>query len=221
MNRMTGQDALIAALRAQAREAPDSGIVEIMKYGRARGGVTGLWAGEGDTPTPPFIVETATRALAAGVRLPGTRVRPVTGEEGRRVVLRVDDSFRTGQHTLRIGDLYTPQHRRIEADAMRISGTLVTTNGVVREVQEFRLQGALIFTLASGQSKRTDIDVVLSYTAFEAGQLTASGQMGPVQMPAGPMQSFVPPSRCSRPREGCGPLAVGDAPCTFFPRCPG
>ncbi|HEX7788242.1 MAG TPA: hypothetical protein VF653_18630, partial [Methylomirabilota bacterium] len=56
------------------------------------------------------------RALAAGVRLPGTRVRPVTGEEGRRVVLRVDDSFRTGQHTLRIGDLYTPQHRRIEAD---------------------------------------------------------------------------------------------------------
>jgi aspartate/methionine/tyrosine aminotransferase len=66
MNRITGQHALIAALRAQAREAPDSGIVEIMKYGRARGGVTGLWAGEGDTPTPPFIVETATRALAAG-----------------------------------------------------------------------------------------------------------------------------------------------------------
>jgi aspartate/methionine/tyrosine aminotransferase len=57
---------LLAALRAEARAAPDSGIVEIMKYGRARGGVMGLWAGEGDTPTPPFIVEAATRALAAG-----------------------------------------------------------------------------------------------------------------------------------------------------------
>lgn len=63
---ITGQDVLLTALRAQARDAPDSGIVEIMKYGRARGGVTGLWAGEGDTPTPPFIVEAATRALAAG-----------------------------------------------------------------------------------------------------------------------------------------------------------
>ena len=56
------------------------------------------------------------RALAAGVRLPGTRVRPVVEQEGRRVVLRVDDSLRPGRHTLRIGDLYTPQNRRIEAD---------------------------------------------------------------------------------------------------------
>ena len=59
-------DTLIAALRAPAREAPLSGIVEIMKYGRARGGVMGLWAGEGDTPTPAFIADAANRALAAG-----------------------------------------------------------------------------------------------------------------------------------------------------------
>ena len=57
---------LIAALRAPAREAPLSGIVEIMKYGRARGGVMGLWAGEGDTRTPAFIADAANRALAAG-----------------------------------------------------------------------------------------------------------------------------------------------------------
>ncbi|WP_414710021.1 pyridoxal phosphate-dependent aminotransferase [Pseudorhodoplanes sp.] len=57
---------LTAALRAPAREAPVSGIVEIMKYGRARGGVMGLWAGEGDTPTPAFIIEAANRGLAAG-----------------------------------------------------------------------------------------------------------------------------------------------------------
>jgi aspartate/methionine/tyrosine aminotransferase len=59
-------EALVAALRAPAREAPDSGIVEIMKYGHARGGVMGLWAGEGDTPTPAFIAEAAARALTAG-----------------------------------------------------------------------------------------------------------------------------------------------------------
>jgi len=58
--------AVIDALRPAAREAPISGIVEIMKYGRARGGVMGLWAGEGDTPTPAFIAEAANRALAAG-----------------------------------------------------------------------------------------------------------------------------------------------------------
>jgi aspartate/methionine/tyrosine aminotransferase len=48
--------ALIAALRAPAREAPVSGIVDVM----------GLWAGEGDTPTPAFIAEAANRALTAG-----------------------------------------------------------------------------------------------------------------------------------------------------------
>jgi aspartate/methionine/tyrosine aminotransferase len=58
--------ALISALRAPARQAPVSGIVEIMKYGRARGGVMGLWAGEGDTPTPAFIADAANRALSAG-----------------------------------------------------------------------------------------------------------------------------------------------------------
>src|ERR1051326_2951401 len=45
---------LIDALRAQARAAPDSGIVEVMNYGRAREGVIPLWAGEGDMPTPAF-----------------------------------------------------------------------------------------------------------------------------------------------------------------------
>src|SRR5262245_34604542 len=55
------------------------------------------------------------RALASGLRLPGTRVRPEASDRGRRVVLRVDDSFRVGRHTLLLGDLYTPDNRRIEA----------------------------------------------------------------------------------------------------------
>src|ERR1041385_4550281 len=57
---------LVDALRAQARAAPDSGIVEVMNYGRAREGVIPLWAGEGDMSPPAFISEAATRSLAAG-----------------------------------------------------------------------------------------------------------------------------------------------------------
>ncbi|MCB1508346.1 MAG: pyridoxal phosphate-dependent aminotransferase [Hyphomicrobiaceae bacterium] len=49
-----------------ARKAPESGIVEVMNRGRARGGVLGLWAGEGDLPTPRFIIDAATRSMAAG-----------------------------------------------------------------------------------------------------------------------------------------------------------
>src|SRR5262245_66443014 len=58
--------ALMARLRRAARAAPDSGIVEVMDYGRRRGGVMGLWAGEGDLSTPAFISDAAARALAAG-----------------------------------------------------------------------------------------------------------------------------------------------------------
>src|SRR5215471_9638608 len=59
-------ESLLARLRRAARDAPESGIVEAMDYGRRRGGVMGLWAGEGDLSTPAFITEAAAQALAAG-----------------------------------------------------------------------------------------------------------------------------------------------------------
>jgi aspartate/methionine/tyrosine aminotransferase len=61
-----GSAPLADALTAPARDAPESGIVEVMSYGRRRGDVIGLWAGEGDMQTPAFIAEAATRSLAAG-----------------------------------------------------------------------------------------------------------------------------------------------------------
>ena len=54
------------ALRREAREAPQSGIVEVMKHGFGRPGLIPLWAGEGDLPTPAFICDAAARSLAAG-----------------------------------------------------------------------------------------------------------------------------------------------------------
>jgi aspartate/methionine/tyrosine aminotransferase len=58
--------ALTDALSRAARAAPESGIVELANYGRGREGLIPLWVGEGDLPTPSFICEAATRALAAG-----------------------------------------------------------------------------------------------------------------------------------------------------------
>ncbi|MGI9476752.1 MAG: pyridoxal phosphate-dependent aminotransferase [Hyphomicrobiaceae bacterium] len=59
-------DALIASLRPSAQASPVSGIVEVFNYGRTREGLIPLWAGEGDTPTPPIIYEAAARSLADG-----------------------------------------------------------------------------------------------------------------------------------------------------------
>ena len=59
-------DTLLAALRPEARDAPESGIVEVFNYGRGRPGLIPLWAGEGDLPTPSFIYEAAVKSLAAG-----------------------------------------------------------------------------------------------------------------------------------------------------------
>ncbi|MDR7033169.1 pyridoxal phosphate-dependent aminotransferase [Mesorhizobium sp. BE184] len=57
---------LFESLRAQARAAPESGIVAVMNRGRGRDGMIPLWAGEGDMPTPAFITESARQALASG-----------------------------------------------------------------------------------------------------------------------------------------------------------
>jgi aspartate/methionine/tyrosine aminotransferase len=57
---------LLSALRPEAREAPESGIVEVFNYGRGREGLIPMWAGEGDLPTPDFIYEAAIRSLQEG-----------------------------------------------------------------------------------------------------------------------------------------------------------
>ncbi|WP_256754497.1 pyridoxal phosphate-dependent aminotransferase [Mesorhizobium sp. Mes31] len=57
---------LIESLRAEARAAPESGIVAVVNHGRLREGLIPLWAGEGDLPTPAFISDAAARGLASG-----------------------------------------------------------------------------------------------------------------------------------------------------------
>jgi len=57
---------LIADLRPEARGAPESGIVEVVNHGRLKPGLIPLWVGEGDLPTPGFIIEAANKSLADG-----------------------------------------------------------------------------------------------------------------------------------------------------------
>lgn len=57
---------LIAELRPEARNAPESGIVEVMNHGRLRPGLIPLWVGEGDLPTPDFITRAAQKSLLDG-----------------------------------------------------------------------------------------------------------------------------------------------------------
>jgi aspartate/methionine/tyrosine aminotransferase len=55
-----------STLRPEAREAPESGIVEVFNHGRLREGLIPLWVGEGDLPTPSFISDAAAKSLSDG-----------------------------------------------------------------------------------------------------------------------------------------------------------
>ena len=57
---------LVDLLRPKARQAPESGITELIAYGRGREGLIPLWVGEGDMATPSFISEAAVEGLRAG-----------------------------------------------------------------------------------------------------------------------------------------------------------
>ena len=53
-------------LRAEAQQAPTSGIVDVFSYGRSKPGIIPLWVGEGDLATPSFIGDAAARSLQDG-----------------------------------------------------------------------------------------------------------------------------------------------------------
>ena len=58
--------AIIESLSQQVRNAPESGIVDLVNRGRMMEGVLPLWVGEGDLPTPDFIANAATQSLVRG-----------------------------------------------------------------------------------------------------------------------------------------------------------
>jgi aspartate/methionine/tyrosine aminotransferase len=57
---------LLTTLRPSAAGLPESGIVAVVNHGRTKPGLIPLWAGEGDLPTPAFIVDAANKSLRDG-----------------------------------------------------------------------------------------------------------------------------------------------------------
>ena len=57
---------LTGGLRPRIAQLPSSKIREVADAGRGRADLIPLWFGEPDVPTPAFICEAASRALAAG-----------------------------------------------------------------------------------------------------------------------------------------------------------
>ncbi|NBN78787.1 aminotransferase class I/II-fold pyridoxal phosphate-dependent enzyme [Microvirga tunisiensis] len=66
IQRFSVSSQLLSAIRQPAREAPESGIVEVVNVARGRSDLIPLWVGEGDLPTPTFICAAAEAALRAG-----------------------------------------------------------------------------------------------------------------------------------------------------------
>jgi aspartate/methionine/tyrosine aminotransferase len=57
---------LIDSMRAEARDAPVSGIEAVADYGRDRPGLIPLWSGESDLATPAFIADATVEGLRNG-----------------------------------------------------------------------------------------------------------------------------------------------------------
>jgi len=56
----------MGVIRAEIEALDDSPIIEVMREGFGRQSVIPMWAGEPDVPTPAFICDAASRALAQG-----------------------------------------------------------------------------------------------------------------------------------------------------------
>ena len=53
-------------IRPSIHALPHSLIDQIAKYGRGRDGMIPLWFGEGDVPTPGFVMDAANQAMRDG-----------------------------------------------------------------------------------------------------------------------------------------------------------
>jgi hypothetical protein len=110
---------------------------------------------------------------------------------------------------------------RIDLSQLQITAGLTTTGSTITGAQQLRLSGSMAYGKA-GEATMTlvAVDVLFTYANLESSVPTASGQMGPATLAGQSLTPSPGASRCSRPREGCGPLVNGDAPCTVWPKCP-
>lgn len=144
-------------------------------------------------------------------------IQAVIGQSGRvlRVTETLSDSapFRWGVPSIRTHAI------ELSPRGLQVVSDLVITEAGLERREEFRLVGTLTYVDGRGDSKAVDVNTVLGYeNFFQGGAARVSGRMGDLNIPG---SSYTPGAsqRCSLPREGCGPLVEGNAPCTRYPAC--
>jgi aspartate/methionine/tyrosine aminotransferase len=140
-------------VRAEAREAPESGIVAVMNHGRLRQGLIPLWAGEGDLPTPDFITAAAVGGLNAGETF-------YTWQRGIPELRQALASY----HTRHFGKTFAPEEFMVVGSGMQaIQLALQATAGAGDEVVYFSPAWPN-FAAAAGVAGARPVPVVLDDT---------------------------------------------------------
>ncbi len=151
----------------------DSPIIDVWRMGSAVPDVIGMWAGEPDVPTPPFICEAASRALAEGhtfyapnrgiprlrqalaayhqrlygLDIPDDRIA-VTQSGMAAVMLIAQAVVEPGDNVLAI----TPSWPNIMR-AMRVAGASVREASLVRSNQGWRLDLDRVFAQCDDRTR--------------------------------------------------------------------
>ena len=143
---------LLSALRREARDAPDSGIVEVFNYGRGRPGLIPLWAGEGDLPTPEFIHSATAKSLAAGETF---YTYPRGIPELRAALARY--------HTKQFGRTFSPERFFITAGGMGAIEIAITATAGAGEEAILLTPAWPNFAGAAGIGGATPVEVPLDF----------------------------------------------------------
>jgi hypothetical protein len=109
---------------------------------------------------------------------------------------------------------------RIDLSKLRITGDAETTGNTVNASQQLRLSGTFTYTIPNSATKSVSVDILFRYADLQTSIPRATGQIGPATVTDHAANPLIPPTRCSRPREGCGSTVSGDHPCTVWPLCP-
>ena len=108
----------------------------------------------------------------------------------------------------------------VELHGLRFSGSYWCCGNLGPEPDSvISYQGEISYLGGRGDLQHVEVDTALTHQSFfRGGSATVSGRMGSSSIPATPHTPGAS-QRCSLPREGCGPLANGNAPCTLYPAC--
>jgi hypothetical protein len=130
------------------------------------------------------------------------QIRVRTDSSGRVTVVETGSTYVSHHGPSRDGT--SKWTIEIPTDGLQITSNLVTLNGKVEPVQQFRLAGRLTYFIEQGQTKTATIDIVLGYQDFylDTPRLqprTATGQLGSLRLANASLPAVETFPRCPCP----------------------